>query len=465
MSEELSLSLEEHKDFVDNSNDLMQSVTPDGRFRYVNHAWRQVLGYGKREVAGMTIRDIIHPDELEHCQALFMRVMSGEDVGLVTTTFVTRDGRKIFVEGNINCHFTDGKPVYTRAIFRDVTRRRQAEEEIGKFKTISDNAGYGAAIASFEGEFLYLNEAYARMHGYTIDELMGKHYSILYTEKSLQDLERFRQKLLQKESFFAEELWRRRKDNTIFPSLTTAGVIKDDQGNPLYTAATASDITERKRAEEELKRNRDYLEKLNNSLEEVIFNITFPDRTIEYVNQAVETVFGYRPDECIGRNTEFLHKSKQAYIEVGKHFSSALEDNKSVFELEFQARKKDGKVIDVDTNFTLIKEHGELTGVISVFRDITKHKQTEDALRESEERYRAILELSGEVGEAVVMLQDTDDKKAVHTFATEEWSHITGYSMEELLGMSWFELLHPDYHEEALERYQRRLGGEVIPTF
>lgn len=72
MVEELSLSLEEHKDFFDNSNDLMQSVTPDGRFRYVNNAWLQVLGYGKREVAGMTIRDIIHPDELEHCQELLL---------------------------------------------------------------------------------------------------------------------------------------------------------------------------------------------------------------------------------------------------------------------------------------------------------------------------------------------------------------------------------------------------------
>lgn len=95
--------------------------------------------------------------------------------------------------------------------------------------------------------------------------------------------------------------------------------------------------------------------------------------------------------------------------------------------------------------------------------EITKRKQAEDTLRESEERYRALLELSGEVGEAVVMLQDTDGKKAVHTFATGEWPRITGYSMEELLGMSWFELLQPDYREAALERYQRRIDGEVIP--
>ncbi len=73
MTGELSLDVKEYKDLCDSSNDLMQSVTPDGRFRYVNNAWRQVLGYSQREVAGLTIRDIIHPDELEHCQELFMR--------------------------------------------------------------------------------------------------------------------------------------------------------------------------------------------------------------------------------------------------------------------------------------------------------------------------------------------------------------------------------------------------------
>ncbi len=336
MVKELSLDVKEYKDLCDGSNDLMQSVTPDGRFRYVNNAWRQVLGYRKREVAGLTIWDIIHPDELEHCQELFMRVMSGENVGLVTTTFVTKKGQLIYVEGNINCKLVGGKPVYTRAIFRDITVPRQVEEEFRKFKTITDEANYGIAMMDVETNMIiYTNKAFAHMHGYTGDQLIGCHYSVLFTEEQLQEAEKFKAGALTEVDFGARELSRKRKDGSIFPTITKSIAVKDNKGKPLFISATAIDITERKLAE--------------------------------------------------------------------------------------------------------------------------------DALRESEERYRTLLELSGEVGEAVVMLQDTDDKKAVHAFATGEWSRITGYSMEELSGMSWFELLHPDYREAALERYQRRIGGETLP--
>jgi len=123
------MNLEELEDFYYNANDLMQSVTPDGHFRSVNNSWLKTLGYSKQEVAGMTIFDIIHMDEMKHCQELFMKVMSGEDIGLVTTIFVTKDGQAIFAEGNVNCNFMDGKPTYTRAIFRDITERKKVEEE------------------------------------------------------------------------------------------------------------------------------------------------------------------------------------------------------------------------------------------------------------------------------------------------------------------------------------------------
>ncbi|MBU2535743.1 MAG: MCP four helix bundle domain-containing protein [Chloroflexota bacterium] len=159
------------------------------------------------------------------------------------------------------------------------------------------------------------------------------------------------------------------------------------------------DITERKRMEEEIKRTRDYLEKLNSSLKEVIFNVKFPERTIEYVNRAVETVFGYRPDECIGQNTEFLFKSNKDYLEMGRKLGSAIENNKHDLELEFQVRKKDGGVVDVAVNFTFIKEQGELTRAISVFRDVTERKQAEEKriklIQELQETLKEVRTLSG----------------------------------------------------------------------
>ncbi|MBN2240512.1 MAG: PAS domain-containing sensor histidine kinase [Dehalococcoidales bacterium] len=124
------LDLNEYRDICENASDIIQSVTPEGRFRYVNNAWLRILGYSWDELKDKTIFDIIHPEEIEHCRELFRTVMSGEEVNLVETRFVSRSGHTIIVEGNVNCLFNDGVPVYTRAIFRDITRLVETERVV-----------------------------------------------------------------------------------------------------------------------------------------------------------------------------------------------------------------------------------------------------------------------------------------------------------------------------------------------
>jgi len=97
------------------------------------------------------------------------------------------------------------------------------------------------------------------------------------------------------------------------------------------------------------------------------------------------------------------------------------------------------------------------------FPDVTDRKQVEEALWESEERYRALVNLGAEVGEAVVMLQDTEEKIGQYIFVSDEWVRITGYSRKELLSMSQAELIHPRDRKTAVERHQRRMRGESLP--
>ncbi|MBD2181701.1 adenylate/guanylate cyclase domain-containing protein [Aerosakkonema funiforme] len=126
----LAESEERYRDLFENASDLIQSVAADGNFIYVNRAWQETLGYTEAEIANLTIFDLIHPDALTHCQTLLQRVMSGEKVEQVKAEFLTKAGKKISVEGSINCKFVDGIPVATRAIFRDITQRLQAEAEL-----------------------------------------------------------------------------------------------------------------------------------------------------------------------------------------------------------------------------------------------------------------------------------------------------------------------------------------------
>lgn len=125
-------SEERYRDLFENASDLIQSVTADGKFIYVNRAWRETLGYTNEEIANMSLFDLIHPDCKLPGLKIFQQVMSGEKVEQVKVEFMTKNGHKISLEGSINCKMIENKPIATRAIFRDITERLEAEEALRK---------------------------------------------------------------------------------------------------------------------------------------------------------------------------------------------------------------------------------------------------------------------------------------------------------------------------------------------
>lgn len=123
-------SEERYRDLFENATDLIQCVTADGRFVYVNQAWRETLGYNEAEIAELKIFDVIHPSYKSQCIKIFQRVMGGEKIERIQTQFITKSKELISLEGNINCKFVEGKPTLTRGIFRDITKRLETEAEL-----------------------------------------------------------------------------------------------------------------------------------------------------------------------------------------------------------------------------------------------------------------------------------------------------------------------------------------------
>ncbi len=122
---ELQASEAQLRDLFDNASDLLQSVAVDGKFLFVNRAWRDTLGYSEEEVRTISMYDVIHPDFREHCRQLFAQFMTGISELNLDTVFVTRDGREIHVEGRVNVKQENGAPVATRGIFRDITNQKR----------------------------------------------------------------------------------------------------------------------------------------------------------------------------------------------------------------------------------------------------------------------------------------------------------------------------------------------------
>ncbi len=122
-------------DLIENSRSIIQSVRPDGHYFYVNRAWRETLGYEEGEITSLTFLDVIHPDSRGHCTDIFRRLMGGECFDRVEFDFVTRDGDRVGVRGDVCCRFEGDAPVATRGAFN---RMESNADEVSAKEPIRD---------------------------------------------------------------------------------------------------------------------------------------------------------------------------------------------------------------------------------------------------------------------------------------------------------------------------------------
>jgi len=265
-TEEALKESEEHlRDLFDNAKDLIQSVSPEGRFLFVNRIWMETLGYSPDEVAGLSVYDIMAPESLPHCKEALNRVLSGDHIKNLEAVFLAKDGRRIQVDGNVNCKFEQGRPVATRAIFRDVTARKAAEEARAEIEERFRNLARAAqdAIISIDhkGAITYWNQSAEIMFGYTSKQVEGKDVHALlvperYRKECDEALKGWNQTGQGDMLGKTRELAALRADGSEFPielSLSSGRV--KGKWNAL---AIVRDITERKQAEAALaKRTRE----------------------------------------------------------------------------------------------------------------------------------------------------------------------------------------------------------------
>jgi PAS domain S-box-containing protein len=141
-------------------------------------------------------------------------------------------------------------------------------------------------------------------------------------------------------------------------------------------ASRAGAELNRKHAEEKLKNEKDYLEKLHNSLGEAVFTVKMPERVVEFVNPSVELIFGYRFEECIGQKTDIFYP-EGGFADFGRKLKAAIENGDELLRTECSLRRKNGEVFPAGITMTLCRENGEVTKVISIIQDITERKRLE----------------------------------------------------------------------------------------
>ncbi|MGB2768339.1 MAG: PAS domain S-box protein, partial [Candidatus Zixiibacteriota bacterium] len=206
--EALKISEQKFKDLTETTTDWVWEVDEKGVYTYVSPKVKELLGYEANEVLGKTPFDLMPEGEKERIARSFKEITIKKEpfYGLVNTNR-HKDGHLVVLETNgIPILDKTGRLRGYRGIDRDITERKRAEEEIRKFKTISDRAGYGSAISDLKGNLIYVNESFARMHGYRPEELVGKHLSLLHQTSQLKDVNRLNRKLMREGSYVAEEV-------------------------------------------------------------------------------------------------------------------------------------------------------------------------------------------------------------------------------------------------------------------
>ena len=150
-----------------------------------------------------------------------------------------------------------------------------------------------------------------------------------------------------------------------------------------------TEISEREKVEDQLRENRDYLKNLTDSIGDVVFSIKMPERTIAWVNESFK-IFGYDPEECLGKSTEFLYASREDFLAQGENTVRSIAEGEDLIHSEANFRRKNGEVFPAETLTTLFRVDNEVVRATGILRDISARKLAEEQLLAYQQRLKAL---------------------------------------------------------------------------
>jgi two-component system cell cycle sensor histidine kinase/response regulator CckA len=265
-------------------------------------------------------------------------------------------------------------------IVEDMTKRREVEREIFILAQALRSIRDCVSITNLEDNILFVNDAFARTYGYAPVELLAKSVRIVRSENNPKDI---MEKILPAtlRGGWEGEILNRRKDGSEFPVYLSTSVVRDADGSPIALIGAATDITERKRAEQQLRNSEEQYRSLVDSARDVIFTAT-PHGIITSLNPAFELSTGWERKEWLGKpyNDLFHHDD---YAGAREHFLLALL-GKPVPMVEIRIRTKGGDYVVGEFTITPQLQDGKIVGLLGVARDVTERKRMEEQFRQSQ---------------------------------------------------------------------------------
>jgi PAS domain S-box-containing protein len=410
-----------YRDLVEQMNDLVQSVAPDGRILFVNRAWRETLGYTEAEAGALNLFEVIHPDSRAHCMAVMQRLMAGEKVDAIEFSLRARDGREINVKGQVNVHSENGSPVATRGIFRDISEGKRTQEALRVSAERLNLALSSSRLALWDWDLrsgmVYLSKEWAGIAELDADQALTipavDLQSIVHPDDGNVLLKQLGQTLKGERNFYSVD-HRIKAGTGRWKWIRSHGMVveRDAMGKAVRMTGTNADIDMRMNAEQELRAALLQEEAILSTSPVGIFLAR--DRAIMKCNRTMEQLFGYGPGEMLGLPTKAICASEEQWAWIGGEGYRIMREGMLRFEIEYL--RKDGSRFWALLHGAQVDRGDEDSGRLFTVTDISVQKHTQETLAAAEQRLR---DMTNGLPGAVYQIRWGTDGKARILFISE----------------------------------------------
>ena len=426
-------------------------IFQDSVFRYTNPATSKLTGYTAEELLGANIWTFIHPEHRELMKERLRAWLGGESVPSKSEfKILTRSGETRWIEADSSLIEFDGRPA-SLTIAYDQTLRKLAEEALieseQRFSKIIETAQEAIWIVDTKATTTYANQRLGEMLGYPAEELVGCSVFDFVDDADRLDgsefLKRGRDGIKQQGAFRF-----RRKDGSELWTMVSTTPLFDSAGKFTGGLAMLIDLTERRRSEDALKESE---ARMQAAIESLPFELWARDRNGRCIIQNPYSVsqwgdfVGTLPED-IAPDSETLTLweaiNQRAYAGEVVRGESQISHGEQVLWYYYIVSP--------------IRVDGQIRGILGVNIDITDRKRSEEALRQSEAKFRVLTQT---VPSAIFIYQES---KVVYANSYAE-AH-SGYSEQELRSMDFWEMVHPEHRQMVRERGLARLRGESVPS-
>jgi len=444
------------RDFVLNNTSDPMLVAVGSTVVEANDALVRLFGYQSRdEMIGLSFSALATPESVRIAEErLGQRASRQEPAKTQLYTAVHKSGEQFLAESSAISW--PQEPTVTIALVRDVTERRRQFEVLREseqlYRTLAETMPAGVLFEDASGQVLYANEQMTRLTGYSVDELKSGVWLIDPQDSITQAL--YWEALTENTSRIDYQASLIRKDGTPFWASISWRPIQARRGTPQGTVTTFVDVTERRRTECALRESEERFRSLVASIPGAVLRlIADEERTIDFMSDGVESITGYPSSHFVGRPIsaylEIVHpEDRDDLAERGR----AALDERRPYLVEYRIVHRDGSIRACRGRGQGVYDGtGRLRHIDSVIFDITEQYLAAEALRESEERYKSIVENTRDL----IILAKPDGTGIYLSPACKE---MLGYEPEELAG-NVLRMVHPDDVERAKQRRAEGYAG------